>query len=105
MHVAPHRAFFNRPGEPGCGAVLSTEVYHCSWFSFGFAVSFDSVGEFKNEFHSELLFTWLQAQKSNSPTLSVLLSAFSSWPPICGPFGLLMARHPKMPISFFLSYA
>ena len=38
MHVAPHRAFFNRPGEPGCGAVLSTGVYSCSWFSFGFAV-------------------------------------------------------------------
>jgi len=40
MGAAPHRAFFERPGEPGCGAVLSTGVYSCSWFSLGFAVSF-----------------------------------------------------------------
>src|SRR5206468_827804 len=40
----------------------------------------DSVGEFKNEFHSELLFTWLQAQKSNSPTLSRLTAIISCAP-------------------------
>ena len=47
MRAASHAVCFERPGEPGCGAVLSTGVYGCSWFSFGFAVSFDSVGEFK----------------------------------------------------------
>jgi hypothetical protein len=39
MRAAPHAACFERPGEPGCGGVLSTGVYGCSWFVFGFAVS------------------------------------------------------------------
>ena len=40
MRAAPHAICFERPGEPGCGGVLSTGVYGCTWFSFGFAVSF-----------------------------------------------------------------
>ena len=40
MHFMSHRVFLEWPGEPGCGAVLSTGVYCCSWLSFGFAVSF-----------------------------------------------------------------
>src|SRR2546421_7997431 len=39
MHAASHAVCFERPGEPGCGGVLSTGVYGCTWFSFGFAVS------------------------------------------------------------------
>ncbi len=41
-----HAVCFERPGEPGYSSVLSTGVHGCSWFSLGFAVSFDSVGEF-----------------------------------------------------------
>ena len=41
MGAAPHRAFFERPGERGCGAVLSTGVSHFRWFSLVSAVSFD----------------------------------------------------------------
>ena len=40
MRAASHAVCFEWPGEPGCGGVLSTGVYGCSWFSFGFAVSF-----------------------------------------------------------------
>src|SRR6266568_9347731 len=40
MLSPPHRVCFGRPGEPCGGAGLSTGVYGCSWFSFGFAVSF-----------------------------------------------------------------
>ena len=40
MPSSPHRVYFERPGKPLCGAGLSTGVYGCSWFSFGFAVSF-----------------------------------------------------------------
>jgi hypothetical protein len=36
MPSAPHRACFDWPAEPRCGAALSTGVYSCSWFSFGF---------------------------------------------------------------------
>ncbi len=39
MLLPPHRACFERPGEARCGSVLSTGVYGCSWFSFGFAVN------------------------------------------------------------------
>jgi hypothetical protein len=60
-------------------AALLSAFVRCELLSIvGFAVTFDSVGEFKNERHSELLFIWLQAQKSNSPTLSTLLSKKSS---------------------------
>jgi hypothetical protein len=75
-------------------AISSAGVCHCSWFSTGFAVRFDSVGEFN--FRRDVLFS--QAAKVvdiphqeekihlfcgiflhslNSPTLSVLLSVFS----------------------------
>jgi len=40
MHAASHAVCFERPGEPGWGTVLSTGVYGCTWFSFGFTVSF-----------------------------------------------------------------
>ncbi len=43
MLSAPHRVCFERPGEACCGAGLSSGVYGCSWFSFGFAVNL--VGE------------------------------------------------------------
>src|SRR5256714_15170709 len=38
MLSPPHRVCFEWPGKPGCGAVLFTGVYGCSWFSFGFAM-------------------------------------------------------------------
>ena len=38
MYIASHAVFFERHIEPGYSAVLSTGVYGCSWFSFGFAV-------------------------------------------------------------------
>src|SRR6266480_6682350 len=47
MLLALHWVCFERTGEACCGGALSTGVYGCSWFLFGFAVSFDSVGEFK----------------------------------------------------------
>src|SRR5437763_11011849 len=40
MLSPPHRTCFDWPAEPLCSATLSTGVYGCSWFSFGFAVSF-----------------------------------------------------------------
>src|SRR6266571_2122111 len=40
MLSAPHRVCFGRRGEARGGAALSTGVYGCWWFSFGFAVSF-----------------------------------------------------------------
>jgi len=40
MLSASQRVCFEWPGEPRCGTILSTGVYGCSWFSFGFAVSF-----------------------------------------------------------------
>src|SRR2546430_1142030 len=40
MLSAPHRVCFDWPAEPRGGTDLSTGVYGCSWFSFGFAVSF-----------------------------------------------------------------
>ena len=46
MYTASHAVCFERPVEPGYSSVLSTGVHGCSWFSLGFAVSFDSVSEF-----------------------------------------------------------
>jgi hypothetical protein len=38
MHTASHAVCFERLIEAAFGAVLSTDAYGCSWFSFGFAV-------------------------------------------------------------------
>ena len=40
MLSVPNGVCFERSGEARGGAGLSTGVYGCSWYSFGFAVSF-----------------------------------------------------------------
>ncbi len=69
MYTASHAVCFERPGEHRSGVYLSTGIYGCSWFSFGFAVSF-AVRVFLLAAH------WCFVWTSNGKPLRTITSVF-----------------------------
>ena len=60
MLSAPDRIWFDGPGELRCGAGLSTDVYGCSCFSFGF-ITFSLVVVYP--MHRSVIFGWMLIQE------------------------------------------